>query len=124
MVRTLLQTDPLLSTLPTSVLVGQQSLIPPPFDPRNCKLGLYPGVPVSELPTIQQGSSSSYVGYAKGVLYCKAGQPCRAEALPGPWVFGSSFRSCVISFQTFFGLSVDGVVGPQTWSVIQYLANH
>ena len=98
-------------------------MVPPPFDPRNCKFGVYPTIPVSSLPTIQQGSNNDYVGYAMGVLYCKAGQPCRPHALPGPWLFGSSFRSCVISFQTFFGMTADGIIGPQTWGMIQYLAN-
>lgn len=97
-------------------------MVPPPFDPRNCKLGLYPGLPVSQLPTLRVGSNNQYVGYAMAVLHCKANQPCVPHALPGPWYFGTGFRKCVMSFQTFFGFTVDGVIGPQTWGMIQYIA--
>ena len=98
--------------------------IPPPFDPYHCLYGAYPTFPVSSLPTIRVGSNNSYVGYAMAVLHCKAGQPCTPHALPGPWYFGTGFKGCVMSFQTFFGLYVDGVIGPQTWGTIQYVVNN
>ena len=99
-------------------------MVPPPFDPRNCLLGSYPGFPVSALPTIQIGSNNAYVGYAMGVLYCKANRNCRPHALPGPWYYTTSFSNEVKIFQTFFGLTVDGWIGPQTWGTIQYCATH
>ncbi len=98
-------------------------MVPPPFNPRNCQLGLYRWVPYDQQPTIQLGSTGPLVGYAKGVLYCKANQPCRPEANPGPWVFNQNFKNCVISFQTFFGIPATGVISAQTWEAIQYCAN-
>jgi murein L,D-transpeptidase YcbB/YkuD len=93
------------------------------LDPSHCQWGSYNTFPASSMPTIKQGSNTSYVGYAMGVLWCKASQPCPPHANPGPWYFGVTFTSCVKTFQTFFGLTVDGIIGQQTWPYVQLVAN-
>jgi peptidoglycan hydrolase-like protein with peptidoglycan-binding domain len=34
--------------------------------------------------------------------------------------FGPKTRAGVIDFQRYFGLDVDGIVGPQTWGTLGY----
>lgn len=93
--------------------------IPAGFDPRNCKYGYYPTVAKS---TRRQGSSGNEVGYLQGVLRCTSGQSNPCASLPGPWYFGATTTTAVRNFQSFWGLTVDGVVGPQTWGVIDWAA--
>ena len=92
----------------------------PRFDPRNCAFGIHP---TQVKPTLQLGArNSGTVGYLQSVLVCKSGQSIAIAALPGPWYFGTQTRSAVRNFQAFWGLTVDGVVGPQTWNVIDWAA--
>jgi peptidoglycan hydrolase-like protein with peptidoglycan-binding domain len=92
----------------------------PRWDPRNCAFGIYPTA--LNKPTIQLGSQNAHVGYLQGVLKCRSGQNINVAALPGPWYFGTQTRTAVRNFQAFWGLTVDGVVGPQTWAVIDWAA--
>lgn len=88
----------------------------PTFNPAACLWGYYPTV---SKPTVKIGSTGGAVGYLQGVLKCKSAQPLNPSAT-GPWSFGSLTRTAVRNFQAFWGLTVDGVVGPQTWPVIDW----
>jgi hypothetical protein len=93
-----------------------------PFDPRIALWGLWPTFPPSAFGTLVQGAQGDGVGYFRGVLYWKANQPCRPVAQPGPHVFTSSTRTCVVSFKTFFGIpnANNGAVDSATWNAIQW----
>lgn len=108
--------------------VGVQTAIPPPFDPYNGVFGIYPSIPYTQCPVLNVGSTGSWVAYMQGVLYFKAGQPCRPAANPANWGFGLTTASCVISFKRFFGIippwSTNSTVNAATWNAIQYCANN
>ena len=92
--------------------------IPPFLDPSQCQWGLYP---YYTKPWTSHGANNDYVGYLEGVLNCQFGQSCYdVHAPPGPWYFGTSTRPAVENAQSFFGLTVDGIVGPQTWGLIDW----
>ncbi len=93
-------------------------MVTPTFNPAQCLWGYYPTV---GKPTIKVGSTGGAVGYLQGVLKCRSSQPLNPSS-SGPWTFGSSTRSALISFQTFWGLTADGICGPQTWPVIDWAA--
>lgn len=59
-------------------------------------------------PTIASGSTGGAVRYLQKIL----------GGLTQDGVFGSKTLAAVKSFQTFFHLPVDGVVGPQTWTTL------
>ena len=95
--------------------------IPPQLNPSQCGYGLYqydtPGV------TVQQGSNNLTVGYVMAVLRCACGRTeINIHANPGPWYFNSTVKTAVRDFQAFFGLTVDGIVGPQTRPVLNWAA--
>ena len=89
----------------------------PSFNPAVC--GLWGYYPVVGKPTIRQGSKGGAVGYLQSVLKCRSGQPLNPSA-KGPWTFTTLTTTSVRNFQAFWGLTVDGVVGPQTWPVIDW----
>lgn len=101
-------------------------MVPPPFDPKTCKFGLYPTI--GDKRTLRTGMSGPDVGYLQGVLKCKSGQSqLNIRPLPGPWDFGPMTETAVRNFQSFWAalgadLVVDGVVGPQTWPWIDWAA--
>ena len=99
-------------------------MVPPPFDPSTCgKYGVWPTI--STKPTLRYGSggstnaTSQCVGYLQAVLKCSSAQPLRPTRY-GPWTFDAATRTAVRNFQSFWGLTVDGVVGPQTWPLIDW----
>lgn len=89
----------------------------PPFMPEQGRYSLYPFN--KNKPTLKLGQANDYVRYLQGVLKNKANA---AIAVDG--VFGEVTRSRVMNVQRFFKLGVDGIVGPATWRVIDYLAGH
>lgn len=97
-------------------------MVTPTFNPAVCLWGYYP---IVAKPTIRQGSTGGAVGYLQGVLKCRSGQPLNPSA-NGPWSFTSSTKTAVRNFQAFWKahgaehLVVDGVVGPQTWPLIDW----
>ena len=97
-------------------------MVTPIFNPSQCLFGTYPA---QSKVTVSLGSNNNTVGYLMGVLYCKTGHTnIYIHPNPGPWYFNTTVRQGVIDLQTFFGLTVDGVCGPQTWGAVDYLATH
>lgn len=103
--------------------------IPPPWNPSNQQYGIYPTYP--NKPTQQVGvGPSDFVGYIRGVMHFKAGHPLLSVAAnPGPWYFTSgtgtsSVQQAIKDLQTYLGLTVDGICGPQTWPWVDWLATH
>lgn len=95
-------------------------MVTPTFNPSQCLYGEYPHL---NKPTIQLGSSNYQVGYLMAVLRCKTGHTnITIHPNPGPWYFNTTVRQGVFDLQAFFGLTVDGIVGSQTWPVVDYLA--
>lgn len=102
--------------------LGEQPAPPAPsFDPAAGLWGRWPFV--QPKPTLRQVDGPVSVEhhdatrYLQGVLRRKAGQ---AIAVDGD--FGPATDQAVRNLQQFFGLTVDGVVGPKTWAVLDMLA--
>lgn len=100
--------------------------IPRPYNPAVC--GYYGSWPsISTKPTIKYGSggstgtTSQAVGYLQSVLKCTSNQPLSPTQY-GPWKFDAATRTAVRNFQAWWELTVDGVVGPQTWGFIDWAA--
>lgn len=68
--------------------------------------------PVDE-PTIQLGSTGAPVAYAQALLTNKFNHPLAKDG-----DFGSLTEAAVKDVQKFFGVTVDGVVGPVTWQIL------
>ena len=62
------------------------------------------------LPLLRRGSKGQHVGGLQGILNGKAGQGLKLDG-----DFGPATERAVRNWQRFFGLGVDGIVGPQTW---------
>lgn len=67
------------------------------------------------------GDSGPDVKYAQTVLRLKAGQTGITQ-LDGHYEMTT--LDAVLSFQTFFGLGADGLVGPKTWGMIDFVDQH
>lgn len=67
--------------------------------------------------TIKYGSRGDGVRYAQMVMTNVAGQ----ELLIDGW-FGSKTATATTNVQRFFGLTVDGIIGPQTWATLDFLS--
>lgn len=63
--------------------------------------------------TIKQGSSGQTVKNAQGMLLAHGNDP---KGLDG--AFGPNTNSATQAFQRAKGLSVDGIVGQQTWTAL------
>lgn len=87
----------------------------PPFNPAAGQFSLYP---LAAKPAVKLGDSGDTVKYLQGVLKIKAGQ----DVGPIDGKFGPKTEAAVKNLQAFFGLTVDGWVGAQTWKVVDYLA--
>jgi peptidoglycan hydrolase-like protein with peptidoglycan-binding domain len=75
------------------------------------------------MPTLQQGSSGAVVSSLQTVLTNGAvGQwNTTPQGIDGD--FGPHTKASVEAFQTWGGVTVDGVVGDQTWSVSLHAAS-
>lgn len=89
----------------------------PPFNPDRGQYSLYPFN--KHKPNIYKGLANGYVSYLQGVLKNKANGRIVVDG-----VFGEVTESRVKDLQRFFHKTVDGIVGPATWDVIDYLAGH
>ncbi len=72
-----------------------------------------------KLPTISRGSSGWYVASCQGVLIAH-GYSCGPDGPDGD--YGYNTRNAVCRFQTARGLTVDGVIGPETGTAL-FLGN-
>ena len=77
------------------------------------------------MPTLQGGSTGDVVKSLQQVLAAGAGAP--GEWTTGPGAidadFGPQTKVSVKSFQTFGGVTEDGIVGDETWSVSLHAAS-
>jgi hypothetical protein len=69
-------------------------------------------------PTVRAFSRHGAVSYLQSVLSTRAAQP----NLTVNGIFDGATDAAVKNIQRFFGLTVDGIVGRQTWPVIDFLA--
>lgn len=86
----------------------------PPFDPAQGLWGLWP---LAEKSRLGVGAQGDIVRYLQGVIYHKAGGNI---AIDGD--YGRQTQLRVMDLQAWFGASVDGWVGPETWHLIDVLA--
>lgn len=87
----------------------------PPFNPNSGQFSLYPLA--KNKPVVKRGSHGDAVKYLQGVLKFKT-----MVGLTVDGDFGPATERRVIDIQRFFKRPVDGVVGPQTWEVVDFLA--
>jgi hypothetical protein len=87
----------------------------PPFDPAHGLWGLWP-LAINK-PRLGVGSKGDAVSYLQGVIFHKAGGNITIDGSYGP-----KTKARVEDMQGFFGLTVDGWVGPQTWGTVDFLA--
>ncbi|MDR2736557.1 MAG: peptidoglycan-binding protein [Gracilibacteraceae bacterium] len=79
------------------------------LDPTEANMPPFPGV------SLKVGSTGQNVRYVQGAINKLA------NTTPGLWkivedgIFGSGTRDAVLAFQRIFGLTVDGIVGINTW---------
>jgi hypothetical protein len=85
-------------------------------------------VPHGKLPTLRKGAGmppaapNNFVALAQAVMATKAGQKdSRGRPLPADGRFGDDTFRAVVNVQRFFGLEVDGVIGPQVWKLLTEL---
>ncbi len=71
--------------------------------------------PVSQ-PTISLGSTGLAVFYLQSILDNHCGQKIVQDGM-----FGPNTKQAVINMQRLFKLTVDGIVGPASWQVLNYL---
>lgn len=93
---------------------AQHALKPFPLPGIGDPYGIWPTV---TKPTIKTGAKGDVVVYAQRVLAEKAGQHVSTDGL-----FGPGTETAVRNLQAWCKLTVDGVVGPKTWAVIDGLA--
>lgn len=87
----------------------------PIFDPA---MGFYGLWPLATKPRVGLGSQGDVVKYLQGVILHKAGGNISVDGN-----YGDSTQRRVMDLQRFFGLTVDGWVGSETWKVIDTLAS-
>jgi peptidoglycan hydrolase-like protein with peptidoglycan-binding domain len=75
------------------------------------------------MPTLQQGSTGAVVKSLQQVL--SNGAPGQWNTSPGAidGNFGAATAASVKAFQTWAGVTVDGIVGDQTWAVSLHAAS-
>lgn len=69
-------------------------------------------------PTLAVGATGEHVRYFQNVARQRAGQNIVVDGIFGPQTLGA-----VRNIQTFFKVDVTGVVGTQTWAVVDFLAS-
>ncbi len=67
-------------------------------------------------PTLRRWASGEWVSYAQQLL-TNAGYPPQDHQIDG--LFGPMTQEAVRDFQGAHGLTVDGVIGPQTWAALE-----
>ena len=74
-----------------------------------------PSTPDTSLPTLRRGSKGSYVTLAQTYLMQRGYSlgPCGIDG-----DFGSATEKAVKQFQKDWGITQDGVIGPQTWGLL------
>lgn len=75
------------------------------------------------MPTLREGSSGDVVSGLQTVLTNGAGGQWVTPPLGIDGVFGPNTRASVEAFQSWGGVTADGVVGDQTWSVSLHAAS-
>lgn len=85
-----------------------------PSTPQQNQFGNWP---YSTKGTIRRGDRGPSVGYLQSVINRKGNGNLIVDNN-----FGPNTESNVKDVQRFFNLTVDGIVGPKTWSVIDFLA--
>lgn len=88
--------------------------LPIPAPPAPSPFGNWPD---SDKPNLKLGSKGEVVRYLQAVISQKAGGNISVDG-----VFGNHTRTRVRDLQKFFGVPNDGVVGPKTWGIVDYLA--
>jgi hypothetical protein len=87
----------------------------PRFEPGSGLWGLWPAN--ADKPRLRRGAQGDAVRYVQGVIQHRAGG---AIVIDGS--FGVATERRVLDLQRFFRIAADGVVGDETWGVIDYLA--
>lgn len=96
---------------PIEELVGPALPVPaPPKGPRIVMI-------TADMQQIRRGDSGGFVTKAQAILTANFGQDIAADGL-----FGALTDQAVRNVQRFFGLDVDGIVGPQTWGTLLEVA--
>jgi len=75
------------------------------------------------MPTLQEGSAASVVSNLQTVLTNGASGQWNVTPLGIDGDFGPNTKASVEAFQGWGGVTVDGVVGDQTWSVSLHAAS-
>lgn len=88
---------------------------PAEFDPENGNYAHWPTK--NNKPTIRNGSRGDSVRYLQGVFLNETGATIAVDGK-----FGSQTERRVRDMQRFFGLTVDGWVGRESWSAVDLLA--
>ena len=71
-------------------------------------------------PVLKKGSKDvAHIKYVQNVLKQRAGNP----TLVVDGIFGNKTYNAVVALQRFFKTGVDGIVGQQTWEIIDFLAS-
>jgi len=99
-------------------------MVTPTFNPCLQQYGIVPGR--TDRPTLYGGESANSsvllgqsIGYLRAILKWETGHPTITVACtPGPWTYTTAAKQAVRDVQAYFGITVDGIVGPQTWNVI------
>lgn len=89
---------------------------PPVFDPDAGQFALWPLG--TNKPRLARGSRGDAVRYLQGVIHHKAGGDIVIDG-----IFEAQTDRRVRDVQRMFRITIDGVVGPETWPVIDFLAN-
>lgn len=85
------------------------------FDPKN---GFFFNYPTKNKYAISRPATGNIVAYLQGVILNRAGGGIVVDGK-----FGPQTEQRVKDLQSMFKLHADGVVGPETWAVIDFLAS-
>lgn len=69
-------------------------------------------------PVLSKGATGAHVRYFQDVARKRAGQGILVDG-----IFGNKTLTAVKAVQSFFGISENGVIGAQTWGIIDFLAS-
>ena len=87
--------------------------------PANAAIIPYRCTYTASQPTLRSGSSGTAVRQAQ----CEYNYATRGTNIAQDGSFGPITRSSIIRFQRCVGITADGVVGPVTWSYLNYWAS-